>query len=277
MLPRLKRLISKRTRENERLPLHVALNNITQGVCFFDAAQRLIVCNQRYIELYRLPRDRIRPGISLSEVVDLRFAAGTCPAMSKEQYIRWREEIAIADTISETSVELQDGRIIAIRHQPMAGGGWVATHDDITALKRSEESFRLLFDSNPMPMWVVDRETLRFRAVNDAALLHYGYTREQFLAMSALDLRFPEDRERSRDFLLAGEMSQGLRQWRHRKANGEAILVSIFARNLDYSGRAARLCTAVDVTARKAAEETIHQQKRQLNSAIENKIGRAHV
>jgi len=270
MLPRLKRLISKRTRENERLPLHVALNNITQGVCFFDAARRLIVCNQRYIELYRLPRDRIRPGISLSEVVDLRFAAGTCPAMSKEQYIRWREEIAIADTISETSVELQDGRIIAIRHQPMAGGGWVATHDDITALKRSEESFRLLFDSNPMPMWVVDRETLRFRAVNDAALLHYGYTREQFLAMSALDLRFPEDRERSRDFLLAGEMSQGLRQWRHRKANGEAILVSIFARNLDYSGRAARLCTAVDVTARKAAEETIHQQKRQLNSAINN-------
>src|SRR6187401_2027707 len=166
MLPRLKRLMSKRTRENERLPLHVALNNITQGVCFFDAARRLIVCNQRYIELYRLPRDRIRPGISLSEVVDLRFAAGTCPAMSKEQYIRWREEIAIADTISETSVELQDGRLIVIRHQPMAGGGWVATHDDITALKRSEESFRLLFDSNPMPMWLNDCETLRFLAVN---------------------------------------------------------------------------------------------------------------
>jgi diguanylate cyclase (GGDEF)-like protein/PAS domain S-box-containing protein len=270
MLPLLKRLLSRHTREDERLRLHVALNNITQGVCFFDAAHRLIICNQRYIDLYRLPHERIHPGISLREVVDLRFAAGTCPAMSKEQYIRWRDQIAIADTISETTVELQDGRIIAIRHQPMTGGGWVATHDDITALKRSEESFRLLFDSNPMPMWLVDRETLRFLAVNDATLAHYGYTREQFLQMSALDLRFPEDRERSREFLLAGEMSQGLRQWRHRKANGEAILVSIFARNLDYSGHAARLCTAVDVTARKAAEETIHQQKRQLNSAIEN-------
>src|SRR5678815_960824 len=142
MLPRLKRLISKCTRENERLPLHVALNNITQGVCFFDAAQRLIVCNQRYIDLYRLPHERIHPGISLREAVDLRFAAGTCPAMSKEQYIRWRAEIAVP-------------------HQPMAGGGWVATHDDITALKRSEESFRLLFDSNPMPMWLNDCETLR--------------------------------------------------------------------------------------------------------------------
>ena len=270
MLPLLRRLSSRHTREDERLRLHVALNNITQGVCFFDAAHRLIICNQRYIDLYRLPHERIHPGISLSEVVDLRFAAGTCPAMSKEQYIRWRDQIAVADTISETTVELQDGRIIAIRHQPMTGGGWVATHDDITALKRSEESFRLLFDSNPMPMWLIDRETLRFLAVNDATLAHYGYPREQFLEMSALDLRFPEDRERSREFLLAGEMTQGLRQWRHRKASGEAILVSIFARNLDYSGRAARLCTAVDVTARKAAEETIHQQKRQLNSAIEN-------
>lgn len=270
MLPAFDRLFSGGRRDHERIRLHVALNNITQGVCFFDGDQRLIVCNQRYIDLYRLPPEKIQPGISLKEIVELRFAAGTCPAMSKERYIHWREEIAVSDTVSETNVDLVDGRIIAIRHQPMAGGGWVATHDDITALKRSEESFRLLFDSNPMPMWLVDRETLGFLAVNDATLSHYGYTREQFISMSALDLRFPEDRERTKEFFSTGEISQGLRQWRHRKENGEAILVTVYARNLDYGGRPARLCTAVDVTARKAAEEKVLQQKRQLDSAINN-------
>src|SRR5882724_11308800 len=201
----------------EPISLAIALNNITQGVCFFDAQQRLIVCNERYIDLYRLPRDLVLPGTTLAEIVDLRFAARSCPAMSKERYLEWRHQIVVSDTMSETTVELQDGRIIAIRHQPMPGGGWVATHDDITALKRSEESFRLMFESNPTPMWVNDRETLHFLAVNDAMVTHYGYTRDRLLRMSVLDLRFGDDREQTRAFLLSGKTSQGARQWRHRR------------------------------------------------------------
>src|SRR4051812_15403495 len=96
----------------EPISLAIALNNITQGVCFFDAQQHLIVCNERYIDLYKLPRDLVLPGITLAQIVDLRFAAHTCPAMSKERYLAWRHQIAVSDTTSETTVELQDGRII---------------------------------------------------------------------------------------------------------------------------------------------------------------------
>jgi PAS domain S-box-containing protein len=78
----------------------------------------------------------------------------------------------------------------------MANGGWVATHEDVTEAKLREESFRLLFDSNPVPMWVHDHERLRFLAVNEAAVAHYGYSREQFLAVTVRDIRPLEERER---------------------------------------------------------------------------------
>jgi diguanylate cyclase (GGDEF)-like protein/PAS domain S-box-containing protein len=262
--------LTRRSQRDGSVPLAVALNNISQGVCFFDGAQRLIICNDRYIEMYRLSPEQVRPGVSLREIVDLRFEAGTFPDMSREQYLRWRESIAISDEASDTTVELKDGRVFEIRHRPMPDGGWVATHEDITEQRRREESFRLLFDSNPMPMWLIDLETLRFLAVNDAAVTHYGYTRDDFAQMSAPDLRFPEDRESSSTFLLTGEMSQGSKVWRHRKADGRAILVSIYSRNLHYDGRAARLSTVVDVTERKRSEDKLLEQKVQMDTAVNN-------
>jgi len=110
--------------------------------------------------------------------------------MSKEEYLAWRTSIAVSDKPTDTTVQLQNGRIITIRHRPMPDGGWVATHEDITELKKRDESFRLLFDSNPMPMWLMDLQTLRFLAVNDAAIAHYGYPRDEFMRMTTSDLRF---------------------------------------------------------------------------------------
>jgi diguanylate cyclase (GGDEF)-like protein/PAS domain S-box-containing protein len=259
-----------RSQAEGSVPLHLALNNISQGVCFFDGAHRLIICNDRYIEMYRLPPARVRPGVLLQEIVDLRFEAGSFPDMTREQYLAWRESIVTSNKASDTTVELKDGRVFEIRHRPMPNGGWVATHEDITEQRRREESFRLLFDSNPMPMWLIDLETLGFLAVNDAAVAHYGYTREAFAQMRAPELRFAGDQESSNRFLLTGEMSQGLRVWRHRKASGEAILVSIYARNLQYAGRAARLCTVLDVTERTRSEDKLLEQKVQIDTAVNN-------
>src|SRR5215213_1966650 len=83
----------------------------------------------------------------------------------------------------------------------------ISVRIDITDLKRSEESFRALFEDNPIPMlvWVGDGpENARFVSVNPAALAHYGYTREQFAAMTVMDLRPPEDRDIFRKFLSTG-------------------------------------------------------------------------
>src|SRR3989442_15221844 len=71
------------------------------------------------------------------------------------------------------------------------------------ALRQSELASRAMFESNPHPMWVVDRETFRFLAVNDAAVAHYGYAREEFLAMTILNIRPPEDEPRVREAMRA--------------------------------------------------------------------------
>ncbi len=115
-----------------------AINNMSHGLCFFDPAHRLIVCNDRYVEMYDLPRDRIGPGTSLAEIVDMRFEVGSFPAMSKEEYLHWRAKVAVSAEPTDSVVELRNGRTFKIRHRPMPDGGWVATHEDITEQRQSE-------------------------------------------------------------------------------------------------------------------------------------------
>jgi diguanylate cyclase (GGDEF)-like protein len=120
------------------LQFDAAINNMSQGLCFFDASHRLIVCNDRYLEMYHLPPDRVGPGILLAEIVDMRFEAGSFPAMSRDEYLHWRTKVAISNEPTDSVVELRDGRTFKIRHRPMPNGGWVATHEDITEQRQSE-------------------------------------------------------------------------------------------------------------------------------------------
>jgi diguanylate cyclase (GGDEF)-like protein len=122
------------------LQFDLAINNMSQGLCFFDGSQRLIVCNQRYMEIYGLDPARVRPGIALQEIVDLRHEAGSFPDMTPEEYLVWRSNIAVSAQVSDTVVRLKNGRIIKIHHQPRPDRGWVATHDDISDHVRIEEN-----------------------------------------------------------------------------------------------------------------------------------------
>ena len=92
---------------------------MSQGLCFFDATRRLIVCNDRYVEMYDLPPDRVRPGTPLSDIVDMRFEAGSFPAMSREEYLEWRAKVAVSAAPTDSIVELRNGRTFKIRHRPM--------------------------------------------------------------------------------------------------------------------------------------------------------------
>ncbi len=116
------------------------LNNMTQGVCFFDGAQRLLISNRRYAEIYNLPPEVIRGGLSLQDIVDYRYAAGSTPEMSPADYLVWRTQIAATNQKSNTIVTLKNRRVVAISHQPMPDGGWVATHEDITERQQAEAS-----------------------------------------------------------------------------------------------------------------------------------------
>src|SRR5919109_3193925 len=129
----------------------------------------------------------------------------------------------------------------------------------VDALRTSEERYRLLFDASPQAMWVFDAETLRFLAVNDAAVKRYGYSRDEFLGMTILDIRPPEDvpavQERLLRLMDGAESSPDI--WRHRKASGELLDVEVTSHAIELSGRKARLVVSIDVTQRLRAEEKL--------------------
>ncbi len=114
-----------------------AINNISQGLCFFDGKQRLIFSNRRYAEMYGIAPEHLRAGTTLGEIVDQRFKVGSGPDMTPADYLDWRARIAVSSEPSDTLFSLRDGRTFAIHHEPMPGGGWVATHEDITERRRA--------------------------------------------------------------------------------------------------------------------------------------------
>jgi diguanylate cyclase (GGDEF)-like protein/PAS domain S-box-containing protein len=132
------------------------------------------------------------------------------------------------------------------------------TISDVTALKRREASFRLLFDNNPMPMWVFDAETTGFLSVNDAAVQHYGYSRATFLGMKLQEI-WPEDEWVSHTQALqqVGDTYHSGRNWRHLKADGSEIHVLTFGRRVSFDGRDGYLVAVVDITERRKAEARI--------------------
>ncbi|HTO97405.1 MAG TPA: EAL domain-containing protein [Myxococcales bacterium] len=128
----------------------------------------------------------------------------------------------------------------------------------LEALRASEERYRLLFDVSPLPMWVYDQETLRFLAVNQAAVDHYGFSREQFAEMTIAGVG-PEHEVALLEERLAGSQEESAAPsiWRHQKKSGEAIDVEITSHALMFAGRQARLVIANDVTERLRAEQKL--------------------
>jgi diguanylate cyclase (GGDEF)-like protein/PAS domain S-box-containing protein len=139
-----------------------------------------------------------------------------------------------------------------------AGDLITATLTDVTEIREREESFRLMFDGNPVPMWLYDPDTLAIKSVNDAAIAHYGYSRERFAAMSLLDLWPKEEHELHRAVAQAvGTAYASDHTWRHLKADGSEIEVLTYARRLMFAGHPAVLVAVVDVTERKQAEARV--------------------
>ncbi len=126
-------------------------------------------------------------------------------------------------------------------------------------LRESEDQHRRLFEHSPYPMWVMDLETLQFLAVNDAAVCHYGYSREEFLCMTVKDIQPAEDIPQFIGVLSANRdipSGTNIGVWRHRKKDGTLIDMEISYHNIVFAGRPARLTLLNDVTERRQAEDT---------------------
>ncbi len=120
----------------EKQRLDTAVNNMTQGLLLFASSQRLIICNQRYIDMYGLSAKVVKPGATFREVIAHRKATGSFVGDVDLYCSRVLRDIGLRQTMT---IQTPDGRSIQVVNEPLADGGWVATHEDITERSRAEQ------------------------------------------------------------------------------------------------------------------------------------------
>jgi len=143
------------------LRMRVAINNMSQGLCMFDGNERLVVCNQRYMEMYSLSVDIVKPGCSLQSLLEYRIRNGS---FSRDP-IAYRRELLSTISAGKTTaseVKSKDGRAISVINRPMPDGGWVATHEDITD-RRGAERERVSMQEQQQRRAVIDQAIAAFR------------------------------------------------------------------------------------------------------------------
>ncbi len=124
-------------------------------------------------------------------------------------------------------------------------------------IEASEKRYRYLFENNPLPMWVIDDSSNKFLNVNEAAIAHYGYNRQEFLSMSTVNIRPVEEKDRYQKHIRTPGYNQG--NWKHLKKDGTVINVEVFAHSLSFEDKEARLILANDITERLRAEEQLNR------------------
>ena len=239
--------LAEARKSHERL--REAIDILPQGVVFLDAEGRYILWNKKYVEMYSRTSDLFRPGVRLEDTIRVGVARGDYPEAvgREEEWIaaRLKKLFQPGERHEQT---LADGRVILIDERLTEDGGIIGLRVDITELKQREASFRLLFDSNPVPMIVCALGNERILAVNDAAIEHYGYSRGEFekltiRSLQAFDAELP----------WTGD-DRAARTWKHIRADGGLIDLAIYSRQLVYGDRPAVLLALMDTTERRRAE-----------------------
>jgi diguanylate cyclase (GGDEF)-like protein/PAS domain S-box-containing protein len=198
MLRLLSALTSERGRRDKlrarNIQLDAALNNMNQGLCMFDTNAQLILCNDRYIQMYSLSRTVVKRGCTLRAMLEHRADTGTFAGDPAPYIIELRAQLARGQTI-QAVVELADERVVAIVNSPMAGGGWVATHEDITERRRAEKErdrnqafLDLVVENVPAAIVVKDARDLSYVLVNRAGEESFGLTSDRMVGKTAYDL-----------------------------------------------------------------------------------------
>ena len=233
--------------------LREAIDILPQGIVFLDPDGRYILWNKKYAEIYSRSSDLFKPGARLQDTIRIGVERGDYPEAIG------REEEWIAERLTKLyqpggrhEQTLADGRVVLIEERLTEGGDIIGLRVDITELKQREASFRLLFDSNPVPMIVCALEDERILGVNDAAVQHYGYSRAEFekltiRSVQAFESEPPWAGDRTSD-------EQTARTWKHVRADGTLIDLAIYSRHLVYGDRPAVLLALMDITERKRAE-----------------------
>ena len=240
--------------------------------------------------VYANPAFSEMTGYSIDEVLGKTPRLLQGPRTDEEELARLREHFEAGEPVTgETTNYRKDGTpyvvqwsIAPVHDNEGRITHWVSVQRDTTErremenrLRERERRFRLLFEENPLPMWVYDLDTLRFRAVNHAAIDQYGYSEDKFLEMRLPDIRPEEDVGKLLDDLEAERPDlQHSGIWRHQLKDGTCIYADITSHLIHYGGRESALVVANNVTDRVETQRALQERERYLSVTL-NSIGDA--
>jgi diguanylate cyclase (GGDEF)-like protein/PAS domain S-box-containing protein len=180
--------------ESEKHRLDTALNNMTQGLVLYDASARVVICNQRYIDMYNLSTDVVKPGCSFFDLIRHRQETGSYDG-DVDQFCSNILRNVAQGKVTHSIMESGDGRSVQIVNKPLAQGGWVATIEDITARRNLEQErdrnyafLRQIIDHIPTQITVKDVRDHRYVLVNRVAETQFGLPHDQIIGKRPLDL-----------------------------------------------------------------------------------------
>ncbi len=246
---------------SDHAELRQVIDCLPEAIVLLDEANRLRFWNRNYEKMFPDTAPYFKPGTSIKSIYRLALEHERpfrkMDAIAEEAWLTDRmERLDRGESIVEQN--FGDRRWIRYDQHLTPDGKKICVRTDITDSRNAAESFRLLFENNPVPMWVVERSTLQFIDVNSAALQLYGYTREEFLKMTSLNIRPPREYQRAWDDAKTNFLfDSGKKDWEHIKADGTEILVSSYARPIKYDNREAGIISVIDVTERRKQDARI--------------------
>jgi diguanylate cyclase (GGDEF)-like protein/PAS domain S-box-containing protein len=197
--------------ELEKHRLDTALNNMTQGLVLYDASARVVLNNQRYIDMYGLSPDIVKPGCRFFDLIQHRKDTGSFNGDVDEFCSNILRNVARGE-VSHSIMDSADGRSVQIVNKPLAQGGWVATIEDVTERRNLEQErdrnyafLRQIIDHIPTQITVKDARDRRYVLVNGVAETQFGLSRDAIVGKTAFDLFAKEAAER-----IAGDDEQTL-------------------------------------------------------------------
>jgi diguanylate cyclase (GGDEF)-like protein/PAS domain S-box-containing protein len=189
-------IADRRLREQDRR-LAIAVNNMSQGLVMFDAQERMVVCNNQYREMYGLSPDIVKPGCTLLDVIKNRIMTGSLER-DAEEYRRTLVDAMKRGETTQWVVEASDGRAISVINKPTGNGDWVATHEDITERRRSEQELKrtkafldTVVENVPVTIIVKELPDHRYVLLNRAGERFFGIPREQIIGKTVAEVFSP--------------------------------------------------------------------------------------
>ena len=252
--------------------LRDAIEVLPEGIVILDAEGRYLLWNERYAEIYAKSADLFAPGKKLADTLRIGVERGDYPeAFGREE--QWlSERLALLENPGVRHEQwLSDGRCIMVEERKTAGGGTIGLRVDITEMKRREESFRLLFESNPAPMFVYDPQSERVRSFNDAARTHFGLSDEEARDLPASHI-FADHEWPAARLALSGQSSVRDRVWQQRGAADNLLESVLFTRETGFDGNPGMIVCVFDVTERRRAEaQIVHMARHDALTGLANR------